>query len=1223
MFTILSSLRAAWPLVGKRSLAHWRLLSSVVIGVFMASAVMAGTVIYFDSLRELALDSTLGKLSTDETNILVKASRGPTSSIEYNKVAGAMNSQFDQRVDWMLRDRIRGGKTVTFFVTAPGEDLSRAGEDNARGYFVFLPRLMDHVTLRSGGRQPVERALSDRPFELEAMIPQEAAELFGVGVGDRLSAVPFWDDAIPYASVVVSGIFQRDEPDNEIWHMERGVFQAATRQSFRAVPFYLSERSFMEVLGGAFRNMDSVYSWLLAVDTSKLNADNSSLARAEIALMSHRLSARLHSYLQITSLDEALAEYDRRLFFSKVPMFVVLVLISVVILYYVVTLSSLLAEERRSDIALLRSRGASSVQVLAVFALEAATISVLAVVAAPLLAAVAISFLGYTPAFSDLSGLDRLPVVLSGRAYLMSGIGGLLSFAALMVPAVQASRMGVTQQRQQVARPSTQSFFQRYYLDVALLILAVMLFRQLEEQGSVVAADLFGRLRVDQVLLAVPALVLVAFAVVLLRLFPLSIRFLAGDSPALLHLVVASTALILVPTIAVRGAVDGGGLSWLAQVALLGTLAAVYWWTDRVTWARLKAGGIVLQAGLIAAVLVVGETLPLQKVFIPILIAIVPAQLAFMLLRATGQRAPVGVAMGLWQMARNPTHYARLSLLLILMAGLGIVAASFGGTLSLSFEERALYSTGAEIRLDGVVLNSRGQTRPVVEGYRMMEGVDQVAPVFRGPGSDLSSLFAERYTMFAVDTSSFGDIMWFREDFSKRPMTSLLASLDHEGTPQGILLPEESRSIGILLKADRPHPTVAARLRLMDSNGRYFSACLGTLDTAEWRSLETSLARIRNCAGRQSRLQPVPPLTLVSIAFDELDWRNTLRAGSVSLDDIHVKTVSGRTEVVEEFHDTAAWNVLRAVPEAKSDLLQPTAISFREESGAARFVWSDGRALSSRGIFHGPPVSPLPVLATERFVDETGHRVGEEFEVSVSGHRVPVRLVDTVAFFPTLDTYNQLFLISDLPSLSRYTNLETTSSEIRPNEVWLSTQDNGFERTRLLDRLGEDEPFSNNAVSDRVQALAASQVDPLVEAGWNALLFMAFGTILVLSGLGFLVHAYVSFRSREDQFALMRTVGFSMRQLVTLVWLEQALVVVAGMALGTWMGGRLGEIIMPFLAHDDQGSQVLPPFTMEVNWVTLGVTYTAMVLLFAVITMGVIWFIQRISLQRILRLGEK
>ena len=77
-----------------------------------------------------------------------------------------------------------------------------------------------------------------------------------------------------------------------------------------------------------------------------------------------------------------------------------------------------------------------------------------------------------------------------------------------------------------------------------------------------------------------------------------------------------------------------------------------------------------------------------------------------------------------------------------------------------------------------------------------------------------------------------------------------------------------------------------------------------------------------------------------------------------------------------------------------------------------------------------------------------------------------------------------------------------------------------------------------------------------------------------------------------------------------------------GMALGMWMGGRLGAVIMPFLGHDDWGARVIPPFVMEVDWNTLAVTYGAMVLVFALITLGLLWLIHRISLHRILRLGE-
>ena len=122
--------------------------------------------------------------------------------------------------------------------------------------------------------------------------------------------------------------------------------------------------------------------------------------------------------------------------------------------------------------------------------------------------------------------------------------------------------------------------------------------------------------------------------------------------------------------------------------------------------------------------------------------------------------------------------------------------------------------------------------------------------------------------------------------------------------------------------------------------------------------------------------------------------------------------------------------------------------------------------------------------------------------------------------------------------------------------------------------------------------------------------------------MGFLVHTFVSFREREPQFAIMRSVGLAMRQLVTLVWLEQVMVIAAGMAMGTWMGARLVGTIMPFLAHDERGIQVVPPFAVEVDWSALLIVYAAMALIFAVIMAGAIWFVFKISLQRVLRMGE-
>ena len=685
-------------------------------------------------------------------------------------------------------------------------------------------------------------------------------------------------------------------------------------------------------------------------------------------------------------------------------------------------------------------------------------------------------------------------------------------------------------------------------------------------------------------------------------------------------LVAAGTIALLVPSIAVDSEFDGTGATWLAQEAFLLALAGLYWATYRSERVDLKLGGTAVQASLVVAVLYVGPDLPMDRIFAPLLIAVVSAQVVFVFLRFFALRAPVGFSLGLWQMARNPTHYARLSLLLILMAGLGIFAASFGGTLNRSFEERALYASGAEIRLEGVILNSSGTSQPLVESYTRIPGVEEATPAMRGWGTDVSRLLGVSYRMLAVDKDVFPDIAWFRDDFADRSVPSLLRSLGSPLLPQGIELPIDARTVGVVVRADRPHQGVVLAARMRDSNDRYFTHYLGVLRSTEWLRLETPLDR----PGRfgRNRLRPAPPLTLVSLSIHETNSLGRLRAGSVSIDEVNVRTTSGEIQVIESFDDLDAWNVLRTRPEAASDSVRQTSDSQIGHNGIAMFIWSDGTPLTSRGIYHGPPLPPLPVLANREFIEESDHSLGDVFDVSVRGHRVPVRLVDSVDYFPTLDTINESFLISDLTSLTRYANLGAVATELRPNEVWMSTETNGLGRVQLLNQLKENEPFAVTEVHDRATFLADSRVDPLVEAGWRALLFMAFSAVLILGGLGFLVHAYVAFRSREVQFALMRTIGFSKRQLMVLVWLEQALVVVAGMALGTWMGGRLGAVVMPYLGHDDQGSQVLPPFVLEVNWSALITTYSAMALTFALITWGLVWFIQRISLQRILRLGE-
>ena len=1102
-----------WQMVVKRMRAHWRLLSAVLVGVVLAVAIMSSTVIYYDALRNLALTHILLQYKTEDTNLLIRGDHGPTNNTEYIKVTRFVTRQIDQKTKWLLRGQEHGGKSATFFLAQPGEQLIRENSRD-RAFFQFTDNLDKHIRLVQG-RLPSDVVVSQDASlpEFEVAIDSKTANLFGVNVGSRLSTLPYWSDVNSRATVIITGIVEPTDADEEFWQLGEKAFQS-TSSSFRFAPLYVTKKTFFEGVGIVFPRMTSTYAWLLEVDTSRITGDTASKAKRSIDSFGDELGSMLTSYSQASVLSKTLGDYEKRIFFAKVPMFIVLILIAAVILYYVVALSSMLVEEHRGEVALLRSRGASSFQILLVFVLEGFLVSALAVGIGPLIASVTIGFLGITPAFTDLSGGHFLLASLSKEAFYMSMIGGLLGFLALVIPAIQASRIGVIQHKQHASRPPSQPVFHRYYLDLVLLLIAILLFRELSQQGSVLATKLFGEVVVNKLLLALPAIILLATAMILLRLFPLVMRV----------------------------------VSYLLA-----------------------------------------------------------------------SRVPAGLAIGIWQMARSPTHYARLSLLLILTAGLGIFAASFGGTLERSFKERALYSTGSDIRLTDVAPNSNASSLSLKDAYKNIPGVSQTGRAFRSDGLVLSGFSTVDYTMFAMEPEIFAAIAWFRDDFAGKPVKELIQGLPAAQPLEGIALPSGSRDIGVWVRPDQPYPDVTIQARVYDSNGRFFTYSLGNLGFVDWRLLNVSLIRVSR--GQQVSLQPVEPLYLVSLSVIKLDGQTNLMPGSVVLGSILARQSNGNVLELENFSDSEKWKTLKVGARSSSDSLLPLEHGGQDGSSAAVFLWSAGGPFQPRGIYMGPLVSYVPAIASKDFLKESRRSLGDVMEVSVSGNRVPVKLVSTIDFFPTLDPYKQNFLVADLDSLLNYINVSATFSEIQPNEFWLSSSTQGSERTALVSALRK-QPFSTSQIQDRQTELAKLRVDPLVAAGWRALLFVAFSAVLLLSAIGYLVHAYISFRNRRLEFAMLRTMGLSLGQLVSLIWLEHILVIGLGMALGTWMGGRLGTIIMPFLGNTEGGNRVLPPYVLEVNWTALATTYAIIAVLFTLTIIGVIWFIHRLPLQRVLRMGE-
>ena len=539
-------MKPSLPLVVRLSLGHWRLFGAVGIGVLLATTIMAAGVIYFDSLQDLGLRRQLSEVSAESLDLEIHAGGVPATRNRHNATVGNVLLGVERNIGWFTGETQWAVRSSAFRFPPTAEQVQLAesrGDDpvGSSAVFALFPEIDARINIVSG-RSPAPAPApgpgeSPAPVTIEVMVSRADAIEFGLTVGASHELSPTWSSETPNPKMVVTGIYERSDPDDLFWRVPDDVLGFGVEA--RAAPAVLVTPgdSYLGVLGPLFPNLSSSYGFLVPVNTDSLNSRNADRALADMELLLREGRGAVQNFRMSTDLDRVILEFDLKAFFNRAPMTIVGILVLLLVLYYAVTLASLLVDAQRDEFSLLRTRGAGSLQISSVYGVEAGLIAIIAVVAGPPLAALVVYFAGFLPGVHGLNGGSGLPVAVTASAYQLAAVGGALSFGAMLVPALRASRVGLLVRRRGIARGGGPSFFRRYYLDLVLLAMAVLLFRQLQSQGSFVGETLFGDAVIDNVTLAAPALLLLVAGLVLLRLFPLSMELLAralerGDDPA-------------------------------------------------------------------------------------------------------------------------------------------------------------------------------------------------------------------------------------------------------------------------------------------------------------------------------------------------------------------------------------------------------------------------------------------------------------------------------------------------------------------------------------------------------------------------------------------------------------------------------------------------------------------------------------------------------------------
>ncbi len=493
------------------------------------------------------------------------------------------------------------------------------------------------------------------------------------------------------------------------------------------------------------------------------------------------------------------------------------------------------------------------------------------------------------------------------------------------------------------------------------------------------------------------------------------------------------------------------------------------------------------------------------------------------------------------RLGRSPGTGFAAALLLLLATGLLVLSTSYRAVVLTNHADAAHTQVGADWNV--------AVTPPDQQLVAIDTLPSTMTPVVTTGPSFSSGSFSLPPTAYGIDPNSFGEVAWWRDDYSNTPLPEIL---DRIRTPElGVPIPAgqtlDLSLRGPLTTADLSSAVPSSSTPLTVT--ATVAAADGTITTARPRPLAPEVSLDLGGAGNR----------LLSITFQAETGLDLPSTTWIQID---------RCDIDGTSLDLRDW-----VP-----------ITWRGSSGkliprgaGVRYAFSPGAGNVIGGI--EPPSSPLPALVS----DGVAGQVGSDFTVLLAGQQIPIHTIATASQFPSALPNSPFFAVSTRALLER--QLAIPEPGIALTAVWA---DGDTTPAPTLRGLGFD--------VGTVQATAPiegylAQLPESLAVGMN---FTAALAGLALVVLGVAAGLYFSQRRRDYEFAALRAMGVRSRQIRGTLLLEQSLLLGFAIAAGLGLGYLLLRLMMPSIGLSI--GVPFPPPRLVLDWRALGIALATIVL---------------------------
>ncbi len=403
--------------------------------------------------------------------------------------------------------QFRGGSAQTAF-----------GSKSKVVHLAYIPKLYDYTDVVYGVRADQAKQ-SDNAFVIDALnkgaypcvISQTTMDKNDLVVGEELSfKYRTYDDSAPEIVFVITGIVEEKEADDFFWYKRLGEYDQML--------------------------------FLLPDDFSKIASDNeideitcTVAALFDYTKISHKNVHSCLSYLkQLKAGDDSIGNNFEALLTSytdqetaiRMILFTFELPIIALLLLFLYMVSGRILEMETTEIAMLKSRGVGRGKIIAIYALQSSIIAfggcILGLPAGFLLCRLAAG----TNAFLSFSFKDVSAYGFTWMMIPFALIAFVLSVLFMTLPVIGLSKLTITDRKNLRVSVKHKPIWEKYYLDVLLLLVSAYLLYNYYKQSDSIAQTIIEGGGIDPVIFLDSSLFILSCGLVVLRLAGYLVRLI-------------------------------------------------------------------------------------------------------------------------------------------------------------------------------------------------------------------------------------------------------------------------------------------------------------------------------------------------------------------------------------------------------------------------------------------------------------------------------------------------------------------------------------------------------------------------------------------------------------------------------------------------------------------------------------------------------------------------